>query len=195
MTFVSFPNLCATSDNSQYRIEIVGTPGKESFRDQSHFAYRLFHLNHCVWEWLPAQERSETHSLSDFPYEAWVNDDGWVVVRTHEWFHAGLLVFSPNGQVVLERFHRTFDDKNEPGFLDGEPEAYHAGWLQCKEFIPELRRLKALKEIGGSGYGQVPWAVLRTLQCYGRAADNCVAGRGFNPSRIRCTSQRTRIAG
>jgi hypothetical protein len=124
MTFVSYPNITATSENGDYRIEITGMPDNNFFREQKDFVYRLFHSDNVVWEWKPLPAKNAPEFLDDYPHEAWVSDDGWVVVRTHEWFHAGLLVMSPEGRVVLRRQFRSFGEGEEPGFLDGEPEEY-----------------------------------------------------------------------
>src|SRR5262245_32401927 len=124
MTFVSYPNIVATSESKQFRIDIIGTPSEDVFRDQSKFVYRLFKADEIVWEWAASETDHPGESLDDFPHDAWVNNDGWVVVRTHGWFHAGLMVFSPGGQVLLRQSHRKFLDDDLPGFLDGEPEEY-----------------------------------------------------------------------
>ena len=138
MTFVSYPDITATSDNGRFRIEIKGTKTDDAFRDQSHFVYRLYNFDCLEWEWT-ANQSEDDHLiyLDDFPHDAWVNDHGWVVVRTHEWFHAGLLVLSPAGKVVLRRFHRALLEDDGPGFLQGEPEWYLGGssagpfWARC----------------------------------------------------------------
>src|SRR6202035_3136300 len=41
--------------------------------------------------------------------------------------------------------------------------AYHAGWLQSKSSIDDLRRLETVGIVGSSGYGFIRWAVLQTL--------------------------------
>lgn len=124
MTFVSYPNISAMSENGEFRIDIVGIEADEFFRDRANFTYRSFHRDHLVWEWKPERAAQGPAFLDDYPYEAWISDDGWVVVRTHEWFHAGLLVISPRGEVVIRRFHRRLSPEKEPGFLDAEPEEY-----------------------------------------------------------------------
>lgn len=123
MTFISYPNITATSENGRFRIEIKGAPSTDSFRDQSNFIYRLVTSEEIVWEWTVEGTGVENCVLDDYPHDAWVNDDGWVVVRTHGWFNAGLMVFSSSGEVVLRSFHRRFLD-DEPGFLDEEPEGF-----------------------------------------------------------------------
>jgi hypothetical protein len=124
MTFIPYPNISATSKNGGYRLEITGTPGDDFFRDQSHFVYRLYRSNQPEWEWSAADEQNGNSMLDDYPHDAWVSDQGWVIVRTHEWFHAGLLVISPDGRPVLRRLHRRVLDEEPPGFLDTQPAGY-----------------------------------------------------------------------
>jgi hypothetical protein len=125
MTFIAYPNISASSGNGRFRLEITGTPGNEFFRDQSCFVYQLYQSDQLAWEWLAgALESGKRAFLDDYPHEAWVSDEGWVVVRTHEWFRSGLLVLSPDGHVVLRRLHRRLTQDEQPGFLDTEPEQY-----------------------------------------------------------------------
>src|ERR1700733_7110395 len=106
MSFAPYPNISAKSPNGGYRLEITGTPGNDFFRDQSSFVYRLFRSDKLAWEWPAGQKESGGAVLHVDPHAAWVSDGGWVVVRTNEWLHAGLLVFSPDGKVVLPRESR-----------------------------------------------------------------------------------------
>lgn len=123
MTFVSYPNITAHSENEEFRIEITGRKSEKiSFRDQSKFIYRLVHnpTNEELWTWQPDEEGR----FADYPHEAWVNDLGWVVVRLHEWFHAGLLVLSPQGRLSMLRLLQSFSDEDEPGILQDETEEH-----------------------------------------------------------------------
>jgi hypothetical protein len=124
MTFVSYPNISTTSENGEFRVDIVGIETDEFFRDRANFTYRSFHRNQLVWEWKPEAARQGLAFLDDYPHEAWISNDGWVVVRTHEWFHAGLLVVSPRGEVVTRQSHQNLTAEGEPGFLDAEPEQF-----------------------------------------------------------------------
>ncbi len=124
MTFVPYPNISATSDSGEFRVEIVGQRTDDFFRDQANFTYRSFQSDRLVWEWKPGNGKQAPQFLDDYPHEAWISNDGWVVVRTHEWFHAGLLVLSPRGEVVLRKIHRSLLDDGESGFLDSEPEKF-----------------------------------------------------------------------
>jgi len=120
MTFISYPDLSATSGNSRFRVDVFGRPVDAFFRDQSQFSYRLYDANQLVWEYTPYPNRGD--SADDSPHEVWVSNDGWVVARTHAWFHGGLTVFNPTGQVVLrctldgEDHCRILDD-NSRGFV------------------------------------------------------------------------------
>lgn len=124
MTHIGYPNLTAVSASGEFRVEITGQPEHAYFRDQSHFSYRLYRANVLQWTWTPNDGEDQPLLLDDFPHEAWVNDDGWVVVRTHDWFFAGLLVLSPLGEVIFRQYHRGIFEDEQPGFLDGEPENY-----------------------------------------------------------------------
>lgn len=119
MTFIGYPNIEAVSDNGQFRVEITGSPVDDFFRDQGNFVYRLYDSNRLVWEW-----HGDKHHFDDYPHDAWVSNEGWVVVRTHEWFHGGLLVISPEGKPVLRQMHRKLIESSPPGFLDDEPYEY-----------------------------------------------------------------------
>jgi hypothetical protein len=265
MTFVSYPNIVATSPNGSRRIEIMGSPSEDFFRDRAHFTYRSYSENRCTWEWTPTEVEQGLDTLADFPHEAWISNDGWIVVRTHHWFGAGLLVLSPAGKVVLHRSFRRLSEEDEAGFLDSEsPEfmgessagpfwarfsvayfserdgrphwtirtwwgrrividllngeflapsavdsietsaheiafvrralaassecleqakqirdtdncgfwslalpllsaAYHAGWLQASECVPQLRQMEAIEVVGTTSVGPVDWASLETL--------------------------------
>jgi hypothetical protein len=122
MTFIAYPNITAISENGRFRLEVVGSPSEDFFRNQDSFIYRMYDGDRQAWE-ISAPDLEET--LADYPHEAWVSDQGWAVVRTHAWFFASLLVFSPEGRVVLNRLHRSGPSvKAGPGFLDGEPENY-----------------------------------------------------------------------
>ena len=102
MTFIGFPDIVVTSPNGKLRLEIRGSKAKDDFfRDQSDFVYRLVRAedSQLVWEWTPP----ENSGLADYPHEAWVNDQGWAVVRCHTWFGAGILVLSPTGELKLEQ--------------------------------------------------------------------------------------------
>ena len=126
MTFVSYPDIFSESDNGEFRIEVVGSQGKNDFfRDQSGFVYRL--ISKCsgeeLWSWRP----EEKQGLADYPHDAWVNDLGWVVVRLHEWFHAGILVLSPQGRFVMLRPIQSFLETDEPGILQDETDSHIGG--------------------------------------------------------------------
>ena len=127
MTFVSYPNIDAVSADGRFRVEVCGNASGDFFRDQSGFVYRLY-MNkprELVWEWKPNDE----FFLADFPHEAWVDDEGWVVVRLHEWFHAGLLVLSPTGECCMHRSIRSVSEE-EKGLLQEESDE-HIGWTSA----------------------------------------------------------------
>jgi hypothetical protein len=137
MTFIPFHDIIATSPSGEFRVEITGTLRDEYFRDRSKFVYRLFRSEDLVWEWQAGEAKRGIEYLDDFPHDAWVNDEGYVVARTHEWFYAGLIVFTPKGQVVLRRSYRSMPDEPNPGFLEGDRKRYvsetSAGpfWARC----------------------------------------------------------------
>ena len=121
MTFVSYPDMKAVSQNGRFRVEIIGQEKDESFRDQSNFVYKLVEASSGseLWQWRP----SEQQGLADYPHEAWVSDQGWVVARLHQWFDGGLLVLSPNGEL---RFLAPLRDHAEgaAGLLQDEPDIH-----------------------------------------------------------------------
>jgi len=122
MTFVYYPDIQAKSALGKYRIEITGVSDKSPFfRDQSDFTYALFEAssNRLLWQWKPPKE----NDFADHPHEAWVNDDGWVVVRLHTSFHAGILVLSPQGELRMLRTLRN-DGQGDAGLMAGESDEH-----------------------------------------------------------------------
>ena len=55
MTFIAYPNLQAESEDGVFRVEVVGQPEEDFFRDQGSFVYRSFRSGQLVWEWDPAK--------------------------------------------------------------------------------------------------------------------------------------------
>jgi hypothetical protein len=130
MTFIPFPDISAVSPDGKYRLEIKGKPADDFFRDQSGFVYQLFEggERNKVWDWRP----DEQDGLADYPQEAWVSDDGWVVVLPRNWFSSGLLAISPHGESRLLCAIRSLG-QGEPGFLDDEPD-FHIGHSSAGPF-------------------------------------------------------------
>lgn len=125
MTFISYPDITAVSPGRRFRVEIRGTSADHDFfRDQSGFVYRLFEAatETEVWRWSPTGQVG----LADYPHEAWVNDDGWVVARWHHWFDAGLLVISPSGKCRMFRRLQSLSD-DEAGLLENESDLHIGG--------------------------------------------------------------------
>lgn len=168
MTFIGYPDITATSDNGEWRLAITGSPGEYAFRNQGDFVYRLYKSDRLIWE------RRSSEWLEDFPHEAWVSDDGWVVVRIHEWFHAGLFVLSPEERVTLRRLHCGMLEEDEPGFLEDDAEEY-AGWTSAGPFWSQSS-IGYFIEHGGR-----PCWVIRTW--WGRrVAIDLVGGKILDPS-------------
>ncbi len=125
MTFISFPDITATSPDRKLRLKIRGKPEEGlSFCDQSDFTYEMFEVesSQLLWQWSP----TAAESMADFPHEAWVHDAGFAVVRFHHWFGGGLLVLSPNPRMVMLR-HLTSVGV-EPGLLKDDD---HTGWTSA----------------------------------------------------------------
>lgn len=123
MTFIPYPDIVVCSASGRYRLEVRGEPCENLFRDRADFTYRL-ELDGAEVYRRTSDELPE-RALPDYPHEAWVHDAGWVVIRTHEWFFAALLLLSPRGEPVFSSRHTSVGDGDPPGFLGAEESG---GW-------------------------------------------------------------------
>lgn len=85
MTRVRYPDLKVTSGNEEYRAEALSSGNQ--------FRYRLLDRHeHVLWEyWLESPR----------PHQLYLADDGWLVVRTHDWGAYYLIAVSPTGQETV----------------------------------------------------------------------------------------------
>lgn len=119
MTQIDYPDIHVASPSKRFRLSIVSPDNSDRPRSvedasisrkiwggyQSDFTFSLCDQNGTnIW--------SSDEDI--YPHEAWVSDHGWSVVRTHHVFHAGLIVYSPIGERVLDidLLDEVFDDSD-----------------------------------------------------------------------------------
>jgi len=112
MTQINYPNLTRTSPSANLRLEIRSPdndpdsprndPENRSrqfwggFQKDFTFTVRRTDSSEIVW-----QRDADHESLIDMPKDAWVGDDGHVVVITRTPFSSDLFVLDTNGEVSL----------------------------------------------------------------------------------------------
>ncbi|MCA9174641.1 MAG: hypothetical protein KDB14_09145 [Planctomycetales bacterium] len=113
MTVVGYPDISVDSTNGNFRAEArspdngainqrngdppdLGSFGYRYGQEQRSFRYQLIdkRTSRVVWERWQQTEEGSPHELS-------VSDNGWVVIRTHGYTFAALIVVSPLGEDCL----------------------------------------------------------------------------------------------
>ncbi len=103
MTYRCYPDILRTSPAGRLRLEICSPDNAGSSSqlrvDQNKFAYtvRDAETREFIWQHYPGIQRP-----LDQPEDAWVNDDGFVVVVTKCTASSTIVLIAPSGRVMLE---------------------------------------------------------------------------------------------